>query len=103
VVDVSAYRIVQEALTNALKHAGPARARVNVCCSGEAVMIKVRDDGLGSTDTDIAAGGHGLVGMRQRVAVLGGQLHIGPEPGGGFAVRATLPVGDRPVADGGSR
>jgi signal transduction histidine kinase len=99
-VELAAYRIVQEALTNALKHAGPARARVRVCCSGEAVTIEVRDDGSGTTDT--VAGGHGLVGMRQRVALLGGQLHTGPEPGGGFAVRATLPLGGRPGADGGS-
>jgi signal transduction histidine kinase len=100
-VDVSAYRIVQEALTNALKHAGPARARVRVHCAGDAVTIEVRDDGSGTTGTASEPGGHGLVGMRERAAVLGGELRAGPEPGGGFAVRATLPLGGWLVGDGG--
>jgi signal transduction histidine kinase len=100
-VDVSAYRIVQEALTNALKHAGPARARVSVHCSGDAVTIEVRDDGLGAAGTADEAGGHGLVGMRERVAVLGGELRAGPEPSGGYAVRAMLPLGGRLAGDGG--
>ena len=100
-VDVSAYRIVQEALTNALTHAGPAHAQVRVCCSGEAVSIEVRDDGCGATGTDTEACGHGLIGMRQRVATLGGELRAGPEPGGGFAVRATLPLSGGAVTGGG--
>jgi signal transduction histidine kinase len=100
-VDVSAYRIVQEGLTNALKHAGPARARVSVHCSGDAVTIEVRDDGSGAADTTSEPGGQGLVGMRERVAVLGGELRAGPEPSGGYAVRAMLPLGGRPAGDGG--
>lgn len=100
-VDVSAYRIVQEALTNTLKHAGPARAGVRVDCSGDAVTIEVRDNGPGATGTASEAGGLGLVGMRERVAVLGGELRAGPEPGGGFAVRATLPLSAHWAGDSG--
>ena len=100
-VDVSTYRIVQESLTNTLKHAGPAHARVSVRRSSDAVTIEVRDDGSGPTDPASEAGGHGLIGMRERVAVLGGELHTGPEPNGGFAVRATLPLG-RATRHGGS-
>jgi signal transduction histidine kinase len=100
-VDVSAYRIVQEALTNTLKHAGPARARVRVHCSGDAVTIEVRDDGSGVDGMADEAGGHGLAGMRERVAVLGGELRAGPEPGGGYAVRAMLPIGCRLAGGGG--
>jgi signal transduction histidine kinase len=100
-VDVSAYRIVQEALTNALKHAGPARARVSVRCAAGAVTIEVRDDGPGAAGKAGEAGGHGLAGMRERVAVLGGELRAGPEPGGGYAVRAMLPLGGRLAGDSG--
>jgi signal transduction histidine kinase len=101
-VDVSAYRIVQEALTNVLKHARPARAQVQIDCSRDVVTIEVRDDGSGVTGTaSEASSGHGLLGIRERVAVLGGELRAGPEPGGGFAVRATLPLGCRPAGDGG--
>src|SRR5580704_4424477 len=97
-VDVSAYRIVQEALTNVLKHAGSARAEVSVGVVGDALMIEVTDDGPGPEAADLAppvpaAGGRGLTGMRERVALFGGELLAGPEPGGGFAVRARLPVG----------
>jgi signal transduction histidine kinase len=100
-VDVSAYRIVQEALTNVLKHAGPARARVQIDCSRDAVAVEVRDDGSGVTGNASEAGGRGLLGIRERVAVLGGELRAGPESGGGFTVRATLPLGCRPAGDGG--
>jgi signal transduction histidine kinase len=95
-VDVSVYRIVQEALTNVLKHAGPARAEVAVGCAAEQVTIEVTDDGAErSTDAGPApTGGHGLTGIRERVAIFGGELHAGPQPGGGFAVRARLPVRD---------
>jgi signal transduction histidine kinase len=97
-VDVSAYRIVQEALTNVLKHAGSARAEVSVGVIGDALMIEVTDDGPGPEAADPARaepapGGRGLTGMRERVALFGGELLAGPEPGGGFAVRARLPVG----------
>jgi signal transduction histidine kinase len=89
--DLSAYRIVQEALTNALKHAGPARADVVVRFEPAAVMLEVRDTGTGAVPG--AGTGHGLVGMRERVAMLGGELEALPVPEGGFAVRARLPVG----------
>ena len=91
-VDLSAYRIVQEALTNALKYAGPARAWVVVRYGPDDVELEIANDGL----TDSAQNGrpgHGLVGMRERVAVYGGELDSGPRPGGGFAVRARLPIG----------
>ncbi len=93
-VDVSVYRITQEALTNVLKHAGPARADVTIGCAGGAVAIEITDDGTGEPGERTPAGGHGLAGMRERVAVFGGELCAGPRPGGGFAVRARLPLGD---------
>jgi len=92
-VDVSVYRIVQEALTNVLKHAGPARAEVTIGCEQDAVTIEVTDNGNGQHGNGPAAGGHGLAGMRERAAVFGGELAAGPRPGGGFAVRARLPLG----------
>jgi signal transduction histidine kinase len=96
VVDVSVYRIVQEALTNVLKHAGPARAEVTIGYEQDAVTIEVTDDGTGEPGNGTAAGGHGLGGMRERAAVFGGELTAGPRPGGGFAVRARLPLVDGP-------
>ena len=99
-LEVCAYRIVQEALTNVLKHAGPARATVTVDCADDAVTIEVADDGLGNPIAMAHAGRHGLAGMRERVAVFGGELRAGPEPGGGFAVRARLPLHDQPALDG---
>ena len=89
-VDLSAYRIVQEALTNALKHAGPAHAWVAVRYSGDDVEIEVANDGRSQGENDGA--GHGLVGMRERVALCGGELQSGPRPGGGFRISARLPV-----------
>ena len=93
VVDVSVYRIVQEALTNVLKHAGPARAEVAIGCEQDTVTIEVTDNGTGQHGNGYPGGGHGLVGMRERAAVFGGELAAGPRPGGGFAVRARLPLG----------
>jgi signal transduction histidine kinase len=93
-VNVSAYRIVQEALTNVLKHAGPARAEVTVACAGSAVTIEVTDDGPGNPAPPALTGGQGLAGMRERVAVFGGDLRAGPRPGGGFTVCARLPIGE---------
>jgi len=93
-VDVSVYRIVQEALTNVLKHAGPARADVMVGSAKEAVTIEITDNGTGAPGDQSLDGGHGLAGMRERVAIFGGELCTGPRPGGGFAVRARLPIGD---------
>jgi signal transduction histidine kinase len=97
-VDVSVYRIVQEALTNVLKHAGPARAEVRIGYAADSVTIEVTDNGTGQHGNGQhgngqAGGGHGLAGMRERAAVFGGALAAGPRPGGGFAVRATLPLG----------
>jgi signal transduction histidine kinase len=93
-VDVSVYRIVQEALTNVLKHAGPARADVTIGCAGEAVTIEITDNGTREPRDGTQAGGHGLAGMRERVTIFGGELRAGPRPGGGFAVRARLPLAD---------
>jgi len=89
-VDLSAYRIVQEGLTNALKHAKGAHAEVTVRYAPEGLDLEVADDGPGIANGD--ATGHGLVGMRERVALYGGTLEAGPRPGGGFALRAHLPV-----------
>jgi signal transduction histidine kinase len=94
---LSAYRIVQEALTNTMRHAGPARARVILRYLPDALEIQVSDNGTGSaarTDptqrTD--GGGHGLIGMRERVMLFGGELSAGPRPEGGYAVVARIPT-----------
>jgi signal transduction histidine kinase len=91
-VDLSAYRIVQEALTNSVKHAGPARASVLLRYGERELELEVVDDGRGSRAAGAAPAGHGLAGMRERTALLGGELDAGPAPGGGFAVRARLPL-----------
>ncbi len=91
-VDLCAFRIVQEALTNVLKHAGQARAQVDVGYRPGSVTVVVTDDGRGASAAPGPAGsGHGLLGMRERVAVFGGELTTGPRVGGGFRVAATLP------------
>jgi len=89
-VDLSAYRIIQEGLTNALKHAKGAHAEVIVRYVGDAVELAIEDDGPGAANG--TAMGHGLVGMRERVALYGGTLEAGPRPQGGFVLRAKLPV-----------
>jgi signal transduction histidine kinase len=89
--DLQAYRIVQEALTNTLKHAGPARAEVVVRYQPTEVVLEVIDDGRGY-DPNTDGGGHGLVGMRERVAVCGGEMTAGRRPEGGFRVTARLPL-----------
>jgi signal transduction histidine kinase len=89
-VDLSAYRIVQEALTNALKHAGPATARVVVRYRENDLELEIADTGLGAGASD--EDGHGLAGMRERVSLYGGKIETGPRDGGGFAVRARLPL-----------
>jgi signal transduction histidine kinase len=91
-LDLTAYRLVQEALTNAIKHAQATRADVVVRYGDGAVELVITDDGRGSSDGSGESGGQGLVGMRERVAVYGGELDAGPEPGGGFALRARLPL-----------
>ncbi|GAA4585449.1 hypothetical protein GCM10023107_00720 [Actinoplanes octamycinicus] len=87
-VQLSAYRIVQEALTNTLRHSGAATAEVLIRVAGTELDLEVRDHGHGRPG---AVPGNGLTGMRERVAVLGGELTAGPAPGGGFLVRARLP------------
>jgi signal transduction histidine kinase len=89
-VDLTAYRIVQEALTNAIKHAGPTTARLRVVFASDAVELEVTDHGRGGRAT---GEGHGLVGMRERVELYYGSLDVGPRPDGGFRVYARLPVG----------
>jgi signal transduction histidine kinase len=92
-VDVAGYRIVQEALTNVLKHAGDARARVRLTYGEDAVVIEVWDDGDGGTANGQPEPGHGLIGMRERVTLYGGALRAEPGEDGGFTVTARLPFG----------
>ena len=89
-VELSAYRIVQEALTNALKHAGPASAQVFIRYRPDEVELEVTDDGRGRVDG--SEGGHGLVGMRERAALVGGKVECETNGGGGYTVRARLPT-----------
>ena len=89
-LDLSAYRIVQEALTNTLRHARAKRAEVTVTYGADALELDVRDDGRAPPSN--GTGGHGLVGMRERAALLGGTLEAGPLPGGGYRVHARLPL-----------
>jgi signal transduction histidine kinase len=91
-VDAAGYRIVQEALTNARRHAGPATATVRVTYGEEDLTVQVDDDGRGPAARPAPAAGNGIAGMRERVSALGGELFAGPRPGGGFRVRARLPV-----------
>ena len=96
-VELSAYRIVQEALTNAVRHAGPGRARVLVRYGERDLELTVRDEGGGGAAAPAGGpptrSGQGLVGMRERVSLFGGELHAGPGPDGGFTVAARLPLG----------
>jgi signal transduction histidine kinase len=89
-IDLSAYRIVQEGLTNALKHARAGHAEVTVRYRPEALQIDVRDNGVGTTTSDGL--GHGLIGVRERVKIYGGTVTAGPASGGGFILSARLPV-----------
>jgi signal transduction histidine kinase len=90
-IELSAYRIVQEALTNALKHAGDATASVCVRYGEDTLELEIIDDGPGAA-APIAGGGHGLAGMRERVALYGGRIDTGHKASGGFRVRVLLPV-----------
>jgi len=115
-VDLAAYRIIQESLTNAIRHAGPATATVSLTYLDGRLLIEVTDTGRGAAPAEARVGsaghpgsgsgsGHGLVGMAERAAAAGGTLHTGPAPGGGFAVTAALPFApadepaDHDVAD----
>ncbi len=91
-VALTVFRIVQEALTNTLKHAGVATATVELCFRPDGLTIEVGDNGRGPAPGSDAGVGHGLVGMRERVALYGGTLRTGPRPGGGFCVHATIPA-----------
>jgi len=95
-LDLTAYRIVQESLTNTLKHAGKTRATVSVRFEESSLALEVLDEGRGVTPAT-AGGGRGLLGMRERVATFRGELEAGPRPEGGFGVRARLPLA---VTDG---
>ncbi|MFI5682515.1 sensor histidine kinase [Streptomyces sp. NPDC051636] len=101
-VDLAAYRIIQEALTNVQKHAGPhATAEVSVVRVGPHVEVTVLDDGHpGEESAPATGGGHGLLGMRERVTALRGTLTTGPRYGGGFRVQAILPIKTRTAAPG---
>ena len=95
-VDRAAYRIAQEALTNALRHAGPASATVTVRYEPDRLLVEVLDDGRGPDPRHgepEPGGGHGIAGMHERALALGGELDAGSDPRGGFRVRASLPVG----------
>jgi signal transduction histidine kinase len=91
-LDLSAYRIVQEGLTNALKYARATRADVTLRYASDEVEIEVRDDGTGGASGD--GSGYGLVGVRERVKIFGGEMSAGPAAGGGFVLNARLPLGD---------
>ena len=89
---LSVYRIVQEALTNVIKHAAPARCTVQVDLGDDHIAVEITDDGHSSPGAAAGTGGHGLPGMRERVALYGGELAAGPRPEGGFRVTARLPA-----------
>jgi signal transduction histidine kinase len=93
-VDLSAYRIVQEALTNTLRHARATRAEVTLSYGADSIELEVRDDGNGVSSGHSNPPGQGLVGMQERATLLGGKLQAGPLPEGGYRVRARLPVED---------
>ena len=89
--DLAAYRVVQEALTNVLRHAGNTTTSVSVEW-GDALVIAVSDNGNGR-GTDAGSPGRGLLGLRERLSLYGGQLDAGPQPSGGWQVRAVMPTG----------
>jgi signal transduction histidine kinase len=99
-VDLAAYRIVQESLTNAIRHAGPAQASVWLSYGDDELRIDVADTGRGKPVGGSDGAGHGLVGMRERAAAVGGSVETGPSPGGGFRVAARLPLHGRLRGDG---
>jgi signal transduction histidine kinase len=97
-VDAAGYRIVQEALTNVVRHAHASSVRVRIGPDDGDLVIEVEDDGAerpGPSRGDRSGGGRGIRGMTERATALGGELTAGPRPGGGFAVRARLPLEPR--------
>ena len=94
-VDATGFRIVQEALTNVVRHAGAANVSIELCREGSVLTATVDDDGRGRTETpEKSGGGNGITGMRERAAALGGRVDAGPRHGGGFVVRARLPLAE---------
>ena len=93
VVDLSAYRILQEALTNTVRHAPHSRVHVAVDYGADAVSLEVTNERGNEPAVKVNGDGHGLAGMRERITAIGGKLDAGPQPGGGFRVRAVLPIG----------
>jgi signal transduction histidine kinase len=91
-VDLCAYRVVQEGLTNALKHAGPAHAEVLLRYTPLRLDVEVRDDGRGAPAPNGDGAGHGLIGMRERVGLYGGELRTGPRDSGRFGISAHIPL-----------
>ena len=91
-LDLAAYRVVQEALTNALKHGGGSADGARALRRGRRCEVASPTPARGAARRASSGGGHGLVGMRERVRVFGGELHTGPRPSGGFEVRARLPL-----------
>lgn len=91
-LDLTAYRVLQEALTNVLKHAPGAAARVDLTFDEQELVLSVSNDGGGRTPEQVTDGGHGLLGMRERVLLFGGVMDNGPREDGGFEVRVRLPM-----------
>ena len=89
---LTAYRIVQEALTNTLRHAHASEAQISIKYSPRSIALEVADNGVGPSENGSISAGHGLDGMRERAALFGGTLTAGPNPGRGYRVRAELPV-----------
>jgi signal transduction histidine kinase len=94
-VDLAGYRILQESLTNVAKHAGPATVTITLVYGVRELSISIEDDGTGGAGgrESPTPGGNGIAGMRERATALGGSLHVGRRPGGGYQVKAVLPLG----------
>jgi signal transduction histidine kinase len=92
-VDLAAYRIIQESLTNVVRHARATSAQIAIAYRPAEVEIEIIDDGVQLVPPERAGSGSGLIGMRERATALGGELDASPRPGGGFRVRARLPTG----------
>jgi len=96
-VDLAAYRIIQEALTNVVKHARTTASRILVTYEDDAMRLEITDAGAGApADAVAASAGHGIAGMRERASLFGGEFHAGPLPGRGFRVTARLPLDSAP-------
>jgi signal transduction histidine kinase len=91
-VDLAAYRIAQESLTNVARHARPATATISIDYGADALVIEVQDEGRAVPTAQAIRPGHGLIGMRERASSVGGELEAGPRPQGGFRVSARLPL-----------